>query len=185
MSDALRDWFCREILPHEAALTRFIRRNWRNEADVAELRQDVYAKVFETARDQRPMNPKAYLFTAARNHLINAARRARIVSFELVADLETSIVLEDATTPERHLTARDELRQVQAALDRMPDRRREIVMLRKLEGLSQKEIAARLGVSVSTVEKNLADGMRFLVDWMLNNGADVCDVKTDAREAKR
>ena len=100
-------------------------------------------------------------------------------------DLETSIVLEDTTTPERHLTARDELRQVQAALDRMPERRREIVMLRKLEGLSQKEIAARLGVSVSTVEKQLADGMRFLVGWMLNAGEGAPDLKTKAREAKQ
>ena len=59
MSDTLRDWFCREILPHEAALTRFIRRNWRNESDIAELRQDVYAKVFEQAREQLSRNPFA------------------------------------------------------------------------------------------------------------------------------
>jgi RNA polymerase sigma-70 factor (ECF subfamily) len=184
LPETLREWFCREVLPHEAALTRFIRRNWKNEADVAELRQDVYVRVFEAAREQRPLNPKAYLFTTARNQLINAARRARIVSIDLVADLEASPVLEDEVTPERCLSARDELRRVQAALERMPERRREIVMLKKIEGLSQNEIAGRLGVSVSTVEKQLSSGMRFIADWMLGGSEAEVVPLNGAKEVK-
>ena len=86
----LKAWFFREVFPHEAALTRFIRRNWRNESDVADLRQDIYAKIYTAARRQLPLNPRAFLFTSARNHLINTAKRAKIVSFDLVADLETA-----------------------------------------------------------------------------------------------
>lgn len=184
MPDSLREWFCREVLPHEAALTRFIRRNWTNQSDIAELRQDVYVRVFEAARAQRPLNPKAYLFTIARNHLINAARRARIVSFDLVADLEAASVAEDQATPERLLSARDELRHVQAALAQMPERRREIVMLKKIEGLSQNEIATRLGVSVSTVEKQLTAGMRFIAEWMLGAGEVQARASDGAKEVK-
>jgi RNA polymerase sigma factor (sigma-70 family) len=168
--DPLKAWFCRDILPLEPALTRFIRRNWRNEADLTELRQDIYEKVFEGARAQIPLNAKAYLFATARNHLINHARRARIVSFDLVADLENSPILVDVVTPERVTSAREELRRVSAALDRLPPRRRTVVMLRKIEGLSHKDIAARLGITVSTVEQQLSHGMRTLVDLMLGSG---------------
>lgn len=163
----LQGWFCREVLPLEAALTRFIRRNWRNESDIIDLRQEVYERVLEGASRSIPLQAKAFVFTVARNHLINCAKRAQIISFEVVADLESSTVAMDVMTPERHLTARDELRRVQAGLDRLPPRCREVVRLRKIEGLSTRETAERLGVGIDTVEQQTVHGMRALVDFML------------------
>ena len=163
----LKAWFCREVLPLEPALTRFIRRNWRNESDIADLRQEVYERVLEGASRSLPLQPKAFVFTVARNHLINCAKRARIISFEVVADLESSTVAMDVMTPDRHLTARDELRRVQAGLDRLPPRCREVVRLRKIEGLSTRETADRLGVGIDTVEQQTVHGMRALVDFMM------------------
>ena len=72
-----------------------------------------YPQGVAPGRGQLPGNTKAYLFTTARNHLINSALPPQIVSFDLVAHLETSIVVVDAVTPDRLLTARDELRRVQ------------------------------------------------------------------------
>jgi len=59
-------WFAAEILPHEAALTRYLRRVWRNTADTADLRQDVYVRVYESAAHSRPQQPKSFLFAIAR-----------------------------------------------------------------------------------------------------------------------
>jgi RNA polymerase sigma factor (sigma-70 family) len=166
--EALKHWFCGEILPLEAALTRYLRRNWRNGADIADLRQEIYVRVFDGAKAKLPLQAKPYLFAVARNHLINQARRAQIVSFELVADLDASPVAPiDGLTPERQLTARDELRRLQSGLDKLPARCRDVVMLRKIEGLSQKETAARLVMSENTVERHMVLGMRALVDFML------------------
>ncbi|MBO9710289.1 MAG: RNA polymerase sigma factor [Caulobacter sp.] len=169
----LRAWFFREIFPLEAALTRFIRRNWRNESDVADLRQEIYARIYAAARERLPLQPKPFLFTTARNHLINTAKRGQIVSFEHVADLESSPVAVDILTPERSLTARDELRLVQAGLERLPPRCREVVTLRKIEGLSTREVAARLNVGVDTVEQQMVHGMRALVDFMLGGSGRI------------
>jgi RNA polymerase sigma-70 factor (ECF subfamily) len=162
----LRAWFFREVFPLEAALTRYIRRNWRNESDVADLRQEIYARIYSAARERLPLQTKPFLFTTARNHLINQAKRAQIVSIDHVAGLEASPVLVDAVTPDRHVTARDELRRVQAGLDRLPPRCREIVVLRKIEGLSTKAVAARLNIGVDAVEQQMVHGMRALVDFM-------------------
>lgn len=178
----LKAWFFREVFPLEAALTRFIRRNWRNESDVADIRQEVYAKVYDAARENLPMQAKPFLFTTARNHLINKARRVKIVSIEHVADLEALNVAVDAVTPDRHVTARDELRRVQAGLDRLPARCREVVVLRKVEGLSTREVAARLGVGTDTVERQMVLGMRALVDFMLGGSGKI--VRSGAKSAK-
>lgn len=166
-SQRLDDWFLTEVLPLEPALTRFLRRNWRDEGEIADLRQDLYVRLYDAARDGLPVQTKAFVFAAARNLLINRARRGQIVSFEVVADLEAVSVAVDAVTPERNVAARDELRRLQLGLDRLPPRCREVIVLRKVQGLSQREVAAQLGVGEDTVEKQVVYGMRALIDFML------------------
>jgi RNA polymerase sigma-70 factor (ECF subfamily) len=180
----LNIWFCREVLPLEAALTRFIRRNWRSASDVTDLRQDIYERALNGARAELPGNTAAYLFTVARNHLINTAKRARIVSFDLVADLESIDVEADLLATERHLSARDELRRAQAGLDNLPSRCREVVQLRKVEGLSTREVADRLGVGIDTVEKQTTLGMRALVDFMLGGSGRIDRAPPARRQAR-
>ena len=163
----LNSWFCREVLPLEPALTQFIRRNWANGADVIDLRQEIYERALVGARSGIPLHTRHYVYTVARNHLINRAKRASIVSFELVADMATFDGNVDAFGTERHLSARDELRRAEAGLKRLPRRCRDVVLLRKVEGLTTRETAERLGISVNTVEKQMTQGMRALVDYML------------------
>jgi len=164
--DTLRRWFCSEILPLERPLTRYIRRHWSNESEVADLRQEIYARILD-GTEQLPLQAKPFLFVTARNHLINCAKRGQIILFENVVDLEASSVPIDTITPERISSAREELRRVQAALGQLPPRCREVVMLRKLEGLSQREVAERMGISVGTVEQYMVQGMRQLVDLVI------------------
>jgi RNA polymerase sigma-70 factor (ECF subfamily) len=163
----IRDWFRREILPLEGQLTNFIRRNWRVEDDVTDLRHDIYELAIAGARKGLPLATRPYLFVIARNHLINRAKRARIVSFELVADLELVDHDLGAFDPERHLWAREALRRVQEGLAKLTPRVRQIVQLRKIEGLNIKETAERLGIGSDAVRQQTSIGMRALTDHML------------------
>jgi RNA polymerase sigma factor (sigma-70 family) len=180
----LNAWFCREVLPLERALTHFIRRNWRTAADVSDLRQEIYERALGGARGEIPAHTMAYVYTVARNHLINRAKRARIVSFDLVADLESLDIRPDLHATERHLDARDELRRAQAGLEQLPRRCREVVQLRKVEGLSTREVADRLGVGIDTVEKQTTLGMRALVDFMLGGSGKIDRTSLPRRQAK-
>lgn len=168
MNDAdLHRWFQEAVLPNEAMLVRFIRRNWPYADDIIDIRQDVYEHVLIGAKRSIPITPRAYLLTIARNILLNRARRAKIVSFDLVADLEELDCLAEGYDAENRFVARDQLRRAEAGLDRLPPRCREVVRLRKLEGMSTREVAAHLGVGHHTVERQLTLGMRALVDFML------------------
>src|SRR3546814_19162844 len=108
--DDLEAWFCREVLPLERALTHFIHRNWRVAEDVTDLRHDVYELAIASARKGLPVQTRPFIFTIARNHLINRAKRAKIVSFEFVADLETIDHEADMLTAERHAIRSEERR---------------------------------------------------------------------------
>ena len=144
-------WFVREILPLESALMEYLQHNWRNRSDIYDFRQEIYIRLYETALKKIPDRPKQFLFAIARNFLINRVRHEQIVPIEAVADLEALEVAADAPTADRALLARDELRHLQAALDRLSPRCREAVVLARIDGLSRSEIAVRMGVAESAV----------------------------------
>lgn len=166
----LDDWFVSQVLPLEAALLRFLRHNWRGPEDITDLRQEVYIRVYEAAAKCRPEQAKPFVFSVARNLLIDRARRAQIVSFETVADLAALEVWSDELTPERHAEGRSELRQLETALGSLPPRCRQVVELRKIDGMSQRDVAQRIGITEGTVEKMVAKGMRMLAEALLAKG---------------
>jgi RNA polymerase sigma factor (sigma-70 family) len=163
-------WFVREVLPLEATLIQFLRHNWRNKSEIADLRQEVYARVFAAAINEIPEKPKPFVLTTARNLLINRMRDDQVVRIDAVADLDSVDIAVDEPSADRAIIAREELRQLQDALDRLPKRARQAVILKKIEGLSRREIATRMGIAEKTVKRHLTEGMCALADTLY--GAD-------------
>jgi RNA polymerase sigma-70 factor (ECF subfamily) len=162
----VKAWFVREVLPLESMLMHFLQKNWRNRSDLEDFRQDVYEHVLEAAEKQIPERAKPFVFTTARNLLISRLRKENIVPMEIVADLDVLGIAADEPTQDRSLFARDVLRRLQAALDRLPPRCREAVILKRIEGLSQREIARRMGISEKVVGNYVAEGMSVLADMV-------------------
>jgi RNA polymerase sigma-70 factor (ECF subfamily) len=160
----LEAWFVREVLPLEAALMQFLQHNWRNKSDIADLRQDVYERVCLAAQKERPDNAKAFVFRTARNLLVDRIRREHVVPIEAVEDVDALSLAMDEPGAERTAIARDELRRLQAALDRLPPRAREAIVLGRIEGLQGSEIAARMGITEGVVSRHLAGGIASLAD---------------------
>jgi RNA polymerase sigma factor (sigma-70 family) len=163
---SLDTWFKREILIHEASLLRYLSRVWPQRDEVDDLCQEIYVRIYESAQKSRPATPRAYLFALARNLVTDHLRRRRVVSIEAVGDPDALNVLQDELSPERRLTAWQELKRATRALNRLPPRCREIVWLRKVEDLSIKQIAGQLGVSARTVEGQIQKGMKQLTETL-------------------
>jgi RNA polymerase sigma factor (sigma-70 family) len=162
-------WFVGEVLPLELALTQYLHRNWRNQTDIDDLLQDVYVRVCEAAKKQRPSSTKSFVFATARNLLIDRTRRERVIPIDTVESIEALNAAVDEPGSERTLMAREELRRVQSALDRLPPRCREVVVLRRIEGLSRSNIAARMGITEATVSEHLAYGIRAITDMLYSD----------------
>lgn len=171
MDKALNTWFASEILVHEAALVRYLRRTWPNSQEIPDLRQEIYVRVYEAAKESRPTFPKSFLFTTARHLITDRVRRARVVSIEAAGDLEDLNVLVDNVSPERRLHAREQLKELSNAFGLLPPRCREVVWLRKVDGISQNEVAQRLSISTRTVEFQVQKGMRILAEALFGGGA--------------
>ena len=165
MDDSLNSWFAREILVHESALMRYLLRSWFRREEIHDLRQEIYVRIYEAAAKSRPAMPKSFLFATARHLMTDRLRRGRVVSIEAVGDLDALNVLVDEVSPERRTGARQELKRLTDAFDRLPDRCREVVWLRRVEELSQKQVAARMGISEKTVEKQVAKGARLIAEY--------------------
>ncbi|MCL1634392.1 sigma-70 family RNA polymerase sigma factor [Luteimonas sp. SX5] len=185
MNESLDAWFAREILVHEDSLVLYLRRCWPQRDDIHDLRQEVYVRIYEAAGKARPAMPKSFLFATARHLMTDRLRRGRVVSIETVGDFESMNVLIDEISPERRLGARQVLRQLAEAFDRLPDRCREVVWLRRVEELPQKEVAARLGITEKTVEKHVAKGVRMIAEHFYGGDSARAGRSRQAADAER
>ncbi len=168
----LEEWFVREVLPLEGMLMQFLRHNWRDRSDLEDIRQEIYARVCEAAETEVPKSAKSFVFASARNLLIDKARRESVVPIEAVADLESLGIELDAPGPDRSAIAKDELRKLQSALNKLPPRHREAVVLGRIEGLNGREIAQRMGIAETTASQHLKLGMHALTDLYLRETTD-------------
>lgn len=159
MASDVNAWFVREVLPLETSLLKFLRRGWRNESDIKDICQDVYIEIYEAARAEIPKAARAFTFSVARNVLIGRIRHAQIVPIDAVADPEELGIALDEPGPDRTAMGRQELRRLQLALERLSPRLREALVMRKIDGLTRPEIAARMGIAERTVSQHLASGV--------------------------
>lgn len=157
-------WFLREVLPLEAMLMQYLRHNWRDQSDIEDLVQEVYVRVFEAARKEIPQKTKPFVFTTARNLLISRVRDRRVVPMEAALDLDALGIAIDTPSPDQGLLARDELRHLREAIETLPPRYRDVVVMRRIEDLSRAEVAQRLGITEATVSAYLTEAMYALAD---------------------
>ena len=164
-------WFVEQVLPLEAELMRFLRRSWRNADELADLRQETMVRAYEAGFRERPQQTRPFIYMIARNLMADRIRHARVVSIDYVEDLDALNVLSQEPLADQLVSAREDLRRFTAALDRLPPRCREVVALRKIEGLSQREVAQRMGTTEDTVERQVSKGMRALAAALADGSA--------------
>lgn len=164
------DWFAEEIQPHDSALRAYLRARFPLLGDVDDVVQDSYLKVLQARKVGAIASAKAYLFTTARNAALALFRRPRIFDDRPVTDLCVERVSEEGTNIVERVAADEEAALLLDAIDALPGRCREIFILRKLQGVPQREIAQRLGLSEQTVQVQIARGARKCAVYLRKRG---------------
>ena len=143
------------------AVRRFFSRRLRDGADVEDLTQEVFARLLKRAELGEIANIEGYLFHTAANLLRERARKAARRPGDTAHTDEIDAAVEEFS-PERILLGREAYARMVEALQELPERARTIFVLNRFEELSATEIARRLGVSVSTVEKDMMRAIAHL-----------------------
>lgn len=162
----LAKWVGAEILPHERDLRTWLQRRFVAAAEVEDIVQECYCRLARLTDTSRIAEPRAYLFTIARNIAFEHRKRASVVRLETLSGLSDGLGEVDFLSPDRIVEARQDLSRLQAALETLSDRARRIFILRKVEGLSQKEIAEALGVTEAVVENDASRSLRAVLRHM-------------------
>jgi len=155
---------CQEVydayVKHQGPLKRFIGRFLRNSSDIEDVAQEAFLRAFTVERGRPIEQPKSFLFRIAKhlalNHLTRKARRIT----DFIADLEEEgTVMPLESSAEEEISAWQVLGVHCEAVAELSPQLRAAYVLRKVHGFSHQEIADRLGIAVSTVEKHLIKAM--------------------------
>jgi RNA polymerase sigma factor (sigma-70 family) len=159
------------VQPYEPALRAYLHGRFPALADQDDIVQDTYARLLRAHAAGNIRHPKAFLFTTARNAALDFFRRKRGVSLDDVTHFDESAVLLDRPpSAAEHASREQELEILAEAVRALPDRCRQVIMLRYLDGLAYKEIAAQLDISPETVKAQLAKGMRRCAEFFRERG---------------
>jgi RNA polymerase sigma-70 factor (ECF subfamily) len=145
-----------------APLTGYFRRRVRQQDDVLDLVQEVFLRISSRGASDDIDNLKGYVFQVAASVLADRQRRRTVRHQEAHVEFDPERMGEPEIGPDRILAGREALNTALAALGRMPERTRTIFVLRRLEGMRYLEIAGRLGLSVSAVEKHMVRAVEHL-----------------------
>ena len=168
---ATRAWFG-QVLVHEPHLRSYLRRLVGDRVDVSDVVQETYARLLALTPVQRAAvrTVRAFLFTTARHVAMDHLRRLPVVSLDALTEFGAPRVVTEGEfepPPDHNLNTRQELELLARVIASLPDKCREVLTLRKIHGLPQKEIAARLGIAEHTVEKHVSYGVRLCAARML------------------
>ena len=152
-------WFAEEVQPHEPELRAFLHRHFPTVQDIDDLVQEAYLRLIRARSTGAIAEPRAYLFQTARNAAYDLFRRKRVVLLDDLAERHRPSVVEDSPDAAEIFSHAQEIELLVESIHALPPRCREVLTLRKLHGLSYREIAARLGISEHTVNAQLAIGI--------------------------
>jgi RNA polymerase sigma factor (sigma-70 family) len=164
-------WFAEEVQPNDSSLRSYLRHAFPTVHDVDDLVQESYLRIWKARASQPVHSARSFLFQIARRLAIDVLRRRRTSRIEAVPDLMTLPVADASPGVAESASLQEELWLLTRALHALPPRCREVMVLRKIEGLSQKEIAARLGVTEGTVQVHVVQGLRRLEEIFVGYSA--------------
>jgi RNA polymerase sigma-70 factor (ECF subfamily) len=163
-------WFREEVQVHQEALRAWVRGKFPSVTDPENLVQETMSRVWRARTTTQVTSARALLYATAHNLAVDELRRQKVVPMEVLAEIAELPVYEESLAPDKATARNQELDLLTQAIQSLPEKCRRVLTLRKIYGLSQKEIAAQLGISEHTVEAQVGNGMRRCADFLSRLG---------------
>lgn len=163
-------WFMEKVQPHDGQLKAYLRSTYPSARDIDDVVQESYLRVWQRHLAAPIASAKNFLFSVARHLIIDRLRHEQASPIDAVAELKDLRIADEIASTSEGACTHEEVALLLEAIDALPSRCREILILRKLQGVSQKEIARRLGLSEQTVQVQVGRGTRRCEKFMRERG---------------
>ena len=164
-NEAQAVWFETHLKPHEAMLRAWLQSRFSDHSEIDDIIQEAFIRVLEANEASPIASPKAYLFATARNLALARWRHGNVAGQNSLAELDLSTILDDGAGVPDAVARAEELEILTKAIQSLPTRCRQILTLRKIYGLPQREVATRLGIAEHTVEAQGTIGLRKIAEF--------------------
>lgn len=155
---------------HDAALKHYLRTAFPAIRDCEDIAQESYLRLWRRRAADPIRSARAFLFTIARRVALDAVRRLRRSPVDAEVELADVQVADQAPAGHECLSRAERIHLLIEAIETLPVRCREVVVLRKLKLVSQRETAALLGISEKGVENQLARGLERCREFLRRRG---------------
>ena len=164
-------WFAQELQPHESVLRAWLKNRFPSGLDIDDIVQEAYICTLRV-KDQRDQesreleSPRAFLFGVARNLALKSMRSRRVRGDDAVVEINQLEVLDEREDVQEIVSRDQELNLLTSAIQALPDRCRQIFTLRKVYGMTPREISKELGISTRTVNSQMQIGLNKCAKFM-------------------
>lgn len=162
-------WFKDEVHTHDARLKSYLRGSFPS-VDAEDVVQESYLRTWLANASKPVRSAKAFLFTVARHLALDSIRHRKKIPIIAMPDLAALDVIDESRNAAESAAISDEIALLTDALESLPARCREIIILRKIQNIPQREVAARLAITENTVEEQVYRGIRRMEAFFIKRG---------------
>jgi RNA polymerase sigma factor (sigma-70 family) len=161
----------------QAILRQFVRRFARNRHDVDDITQETVVRALQAEKERRIDDPRAFLFGVAKNIVYKDLRRRSRFITAFIDDATAEASLPSTPPLDEELDAHQRMILFWQAVASLPPQCQKVFVMCRVLGQSHKEVATRLGISISTVEKHVAAGFKRCSDYLQGTAAVASDIE--------
>jgi len=169
-NDEQTRWFVTEVQPHASAVRSYLQNSFPTEPDVDDIVQESLLRIWRVRLSKPVRCAKGLLFEIARHAAIDLRRRHKVSPVDAVRDLDGLHAIEDCPDAVSVLSRQEKIVLLAEAIDDLPSRCQKVVILRKINNLTQKETAGMLGLSEKTIEAQLSRGIKRCEAFLRKRG---------------
>lgn len=170
-TDSMIEQLVEEALSHKEHLRNWLSSRFSDVKDPEDVVAESYARLIKYHRREPVGNTRSFLFVTARNLALNEIYRSRYADrFGLLSESAGAPSSAEIPPPHKFTSSAEEVHLLREAIESLPRRCRQVITLRELHGLSHRDVAGRLGISVHTVQNQRVIGLRKCREFFRKRG---------------